>query len=97
MLSMAKGDREPPTRSKPRETMWSRSRALSELRKGVGPDGRDQGCASQFDSTIDEEKKLIRNLRWNIPVLVQIVPNLRPSASMIRLLTRESISSMFTM
>ena len=45
------------TRNKLRETTWSRSRALSRLRKGAGPDGHDRGRASQFDPTIDKERK----------------------------------------
>jgi hypothetical protein len=67
------------TRSKPRETARSRSRALSRLWKGAGPDGRDWGRASQFDPAIDKERKLISNLRRNMPVFVQTVPNIRPS------------------
>ena len=33
-------------------------------------DGHDQGRASQFDPTIDKERKLISNLRQNMPVLL---------------------------
>jgi hypothetical protein len=62
--------------SKLRETAWSRSRALSGLRKGAGPDGRDRGRASQFDPAIDKERKLISNLRCNMRVFVQTVPNI---------------------
>ena len=58
------------TRSKPRQTTWSRSRALSGLRVDIGPDGRDRGRASQFDPAIDKERKLISNLRWNMLVLL---------------------------
>ena len=29
-----------------------------------------QRCASQFDPAIDKEKKLISNVRWNMPVLL---------------------------
>ena len=54
-----------------------------KLSLGLGvdtrPDGHDRGCASQFDPIIDKERKLISNLRWNMPVFVQIVPNIRPS------------------
>ena len=39
-----------------------------------------QQRASQFDPTIDKERKLISNLRWNVPVLVQLVPNVRQSS-----------------
>ena len=31
--------------------------------------------ASQFDPAIDKERKFICNLRWNMPVLAQIVPS----------------------
>jgi len=51
------------THSKTCETARSRSRALSGLRKGAGPDGHDRGRASQFDTAIDKERKLISNLR----------------------------------
>ena len=54
-----------------------------ELTPGLGMDngldGHDRGRASQFDPVINNERKLIRNLRWNMPVFVQIVPNIRPS------------------
>jgi hypothetical protein len=43
------------------------------------PDGRDRGCASQFDPAIDKNRKLISNLRWNMSVLVHRVPNIWPS------------------
>jgi hypothetical protein len=49
------------------------------LRVSTRPDGHDRGCANQFDPVIDKERKLISNLRWNIPLLVQIVPNIWPS------------------
>ena len=68
------------TQSKPGETSRSRSRALSGLRKDVGLDGRDQGRASQFGPTIDKERKLISNLRWNMPVFSHTVPNMRLSS-----------------
>ena len=42
--------------SKPRETAWSISRALSGLKADTGPDGRDRGRASQFDPAIDKEE-----------------------------------------
>jgi hypothetical protein len=45
------------------ERAWSRSRALSGLRKGARPDSHDQGRSSQFDPAIDKERKLISNLR----------------------------------
>jgi hypothetical protein len=35
----------------------------------TGPDSHDRGHASQFDPVIDKERKLISNLRWNMPVL----------------------------
>ena len=45
-----------------------------ELSLGLGvdtrPDGRDRGCASQFDPIIDKERKLISNLRRNMPAFV---------------------------
>ena len=54
-----------------------------ELTPGLGmdngPDGRDRGRASQFDHVIDKEIKFINNLRWNMPVFVQTVPNIQPS------------------
>ena len=31
--------------------------------------------ASQFDPTIDKERKFISNIRWNMPVFAQIVPS----------------------
>ena len=62
-VSMAKSDGEPPTRSKPRETARSRSRAFSGLKADTRLDGRDRGHASQFDPVIDKERKLISNLR----------------------------------
>jgi hypothetical protein len=65
--------------SKPRETARSRSRALPGLKKGARPDGHDPGHASQFDLAINKERKLISNLRWNMPVFIQIVPNIWPS------------------
>ena len=67
------------THSKPRETAWSRSGALSGLRKDTEPDGPNRGRASQFDPTIDKEIRLISNLRWNMPVFVQTVPNMQLS------------------
>jgi hypothetical protein len=42
----------------------------SSLRVSTGPDGHDRGCVSQFNPTIDKERKLIGNLRWNMPVLI---------------------------
>ena len=30
-------------------------------------------CASQFDPTIDKERKFISNLRWNMPICAQTV------------------------
>jgi hypothetical protein len=65
--------------SKPRETARSRSQALLGLKKGARPDGHDLGRASQFDLAINKERKLISNLRWNMPIFIQIVPNIWPS------------------
>ena len=42
--------------------------------------GRDLGCASQFDPVIDKETRLISNLRWNMSVFVQTVLNVRLSS-----------------
>jgi hypothetical protein len=65
--------------SKPRETKRCRSQALSRLRKGARPNGHDRGRASQFGPAVDKERKLISNLRWNMPMFVQIIPNIWPS------------------
>ena len=40
----------------------------------TGPDGHDRGRASQFDPTIDKERKFISNLRWNMLVCAQTLP-----------------------
>ena len=41
----------------------------------IGPDGRDLRRASQFDPVIEE--RLISNLWWNMPVLLQPVLNMQ--------------------
>ena len=43
----------------------------------IGPDGHDLGHSSQFDPVINKETRLISNLRCNMPVFVQTVPNVR--------------------
>ena len=45
----------------------------------TGLNGRDRGRVSQFDPTIDKERELISDLRWNMSVFVQTVPNIWPS------------------
>jgi hypothetical protein len=59
-VSMAKraGNQGATGAHKLRETARSRFWALSGLKKGAGPDGHDQGRASQFDSAIDKERKV---------------------------------------
>jgi hypothetical protein len=52
----------------------------SGLKGDTRPDGRDLGRASHFDPTIDKERKVIRNLRWNMLVFVQTDPNVRLSS-----------------
>jgi hypothetical protein len=64
-----------------REKLRGADHELSPGLKGdTRPDGRDLGCASQFDPTIDKERKLISNLRWNMLVFVRTDPNVHLEA-----------------
>jgi hypothetical protein len=67
------------TKQAERNRMEQISSSLRAKRVSAGPDGCDWGRASQFDPAIDKERKLISNLRWNMPVLVQTVSNIWPS------------------
>ena len=63
------------THSKPEESAWWSWRSAWLQRRG------NRSCeflprrASQFDPTIDKERKFISNLRWNMSVFAQTVPN----------------------
>jgi hypothetical protein len=63
-----------PRCSKLRETAQSKSQDLQWLRT-QDRSIQNLGRASQFNSVIDKERKVISNLRWNMSALLQIVPN----------------------
>ena len=80
IASTVKSDVPPPAHKASREKSHGADPELFPGLKGdTGPDGRDLGRASQFDPAIDKERKLISNLRWNMPVLLQTVLNVRLS------------------
>ena len=63
-----------------REKLRGADPEISQDFGNIGPDAHDLRRASQFDLVIDKEKRLISNLRWNMPVLLQTVPNVQLSS-----------------